>query len=135
MRDVKVVSAVTEAVVKFKESEEFTPLLQKDYHNDYDVGVVEIFYNIWTKYRDLDYTFLRGELTSLIGEWLETEELNAPNPAPSSPPPIPSTEVATRADSMPAEASELQPMANADKEVATFNPPPTIEEPIGKVSS
>ena len=46
MRDVKVASVVAETVVKFKESEEFTALLKKDYHNDYDIGVVEIFYNI-----------------------------------------------------------------------------------------
>ena len=46
MKDLKVASAVAEAVVKFKESEEFTALLKKDYHNDYNVGVVEIFYNI-----------------------------------------------------------------------------------------
>ena len=70
MRDVEVASVVAEAVVKFKESEEFITLLKKDYHNDYDVGVVKIFYNVWAKYRDLDYTFLGGELTSLIGEWL-----------------------------------------------------------------
>ena len=43
-RDVS--STVAEAVVKFKELEEFTTLLKKDYHNGYDVGVVEIYYNI-----------------------------------------------------------------------------------------
>ena len=46
MRDVEVARAVAEAVVKFKESEEFTTLLKKDYHNDYNVKVMEIFYNI-----------------------------------------------------------------------------------------
>ena len=59
MRDVEVASAVAKAVVKFKESEEFTALLKKEYHNNHDVRVVEIFYNIWAKYRDLDYV-LRG---------------------------------------------------------------------------
>ena len=58
-------------VVKFKESDTFTALLKKDYHNNYDVGVVEIFYNICAKYQDLDYTLFGSELTSLIGEWLE----------------------------------------------------------------
>ena len=37
MRDVEVASAIAEAIVKFKESEEFTTLLKKDYHNGYDV--------------------------------------------------------------------------------------------------
>ena len=45
-RDVEVASAVAEAIVKFKVSKEFITLLKKDYHNGYDVGVVEIFYNI-----------------------------------------------------------------------------------------
>ena len=40
MRDVEVASAVIEVVVKFKKLEEFTALL-KDYHNGYDVRVVE----------------------------------------------------------------------------------------------
>ena len=102
MRDVEVANAVAEVVVKFKESEEFTALLKKDYHNGYDVGVVEIFYNIWAKYWDLDYMFLGGELTNLIGEWLEAEKLNAPDHASSSPPLGPSVEVVTRAESVPA---------------------------------
>ena len=37
MRDVEVASVIAEAIVKFKESEEFTALLKKDYHNGYDV--------------------------------------------------------------------------------------------------
>ena len=86
MRDVELASTVAKAIIKFKGSEEFTALLKKDYHNGYDVGVVEIFYNIWAKYWDLDYTFLEGELTNLIGEWLEAGKLIASNPAPSSPP-------------------------------------------------
>ena len=57
MRDVEVASAIAEALVKFKESKEFTALLKNDYHNGYDVGEVEIFYNIWAKYQDLDYMF------------------------------------------------------------------------------
>ena len=46
IRDVEVASAVVVTVVKFKESKEFTALFKKDYHSGYDVGVVEIFYNI-----------------------------------------------------------------------------------------
>ena len=46
IRDVEMASEVAEAIVKFKELEEFTILLKKDYNNGYDVGVVEIFNNI-----------------------------------------------------------------------------------------
>ena len=46
MKDVEVASVVAEAIVKFKESEGFTVLLKKDYHNGYDVQVMKIFYNI-----------------------------------------------------------------------------------------
>ena len=53
MRDVDVASAIAKAIAKFKESKEVTVLLKKNYHNGYDVGVVEIFYNIWAKYRDV----------------------------------------------------------------------------------
>ena len=111
MRDVEVASAVAEAVVKFKESEEFTTLFKKDYHNGYDVRVVEIFYNIWAKYRDLNYTFLGGELTNLIGEWLKAKKLNAPDPTPSCPLPSPSVEVVTRVESVLVEAPEQQHVA------------------------
>ena len=104
MRDIEVASAVTEAVVKFKESEEFIALLKKDYHNGYDVRVVEIFYNIWAKYPNLDDTFLGGEFTNLIGEWLEAKKLNAPDPIPSSLPPSPLAEDITRAESVPTKA-------------------------------
>ena len=45
MRDVEMASTVAEVVVKFKESKEFTALLKKDYHNGYDVRVMEIFSN------------------------------------------------------------------------------------------
>ena len=64
MRDVEVTGTVAEAIFKFKELEEFTILLKKDCHNGYDIEVVEIFYNIWVKYRDLDYTFLGVSTTA-----------------------------------------------------------------------
>ena len=134
MRDVDVASVVAKAIVKFKESEEFNALL-KDYHNGYDVRVVEIFYNIWVKYQDLDFTFLEGELTNLISEWLEAERLNAPNVVPSSPPSGPSVEDITSAKSVPSKAPEQQPVANADEEAATSNPLLAVEEPVGEVTS
>ena len=65
-----------------------------------------IFYNIWAHYRDLDYAFLGGELTDLIGKWLEEERLNAPNAMLSSAPLGPSTGNATEIETVLAEASE-----------------------------
>ena len=82
MRDMEVASVVAEAIVKFKKSEEFTAPFKKDYHNGYDVRVIKIFYKTWAKYRYLDYSFLGGELTNLVAEWLEAEKLNAPDPTP-----------------------------------------------------
>ena len=135
MRDVKVAIMIVEVVVKFKESEEFTTRLKKEYHNGYDVRVVEICYNIWVKYRDFDYSFLEGELTNLIGEWLEAEKLNALDPTPSSPPPSPLAEGIIGARIMPIGAFKQQPAANADEEAVASNPPPTVEEPVGEVTS
>ena len=135
MRDVEVASVVAEAVVNFKESEEFTALLKKDYHNDYDVGAVEIFYNIWAKYWDLDYTFLGGEFTNLIGKWLEAEKLNDPDPAPLSPSPSPLAKDIIGAESVPIGASKPQSVANANEEVATSNPLLIVEELIGEATS
>ena len=48
-----------EAVVKFKDSKEFAALLEEKYgagcDTGYDAGVVDIFYSIWLKHRDIDY--------------------------------------------------------------------------------
>ena len=135
MRDVDVASVIAEAVVKFKDSEEFTALLKKDYHSGYYVGAVDIFYNIWAKYQDLNYSFLGGELTNLIGEWIKAEKLNVPDPEPLSPPPGPSVEGVIGAENMPVGAFEQQFVANTDEEAATSNLPPAVEELVGEVTS
>ena len=61
--------------------------------------------------------------------------MNAPDPAPSSPPPDPSAEVFTRVKSVSDEAPVQQPVANANEEVATSNSTPTVEEFVDEVSS
>ena len=66
VRDAEFAEAADEAskkaVVKFKDSEEFAALLEEKYEaghdTGYDVGVVDIFYNIWLKHLDIDYKFL-----------------------------------------------------------------------------
>ena len=67
---------------------------------------MEIFYNIWAKFWDLDYSFLGDELIDLIGKWLEVEKLNAPNHAPLSPPFGPSAKDVVGVEGVPAGASE-----------------------------
>ena len=73
---------------------------------DLTSGVETIFYNIWAHYRDLDYAFLGGELTDLIGEWLEEEKLNAPNVEPSPTPPGPLAKNAVEIENVSTGASE-----------------------------
>ena len=73
-----ITNAVDEALGKFKNSDEFVALLKKDHDIGFDAWVEAIFYNIWTHYWDLDYSFLGGKLTDLIREWLEEKRLNTP---------------------------------------------------------
>ena len=87
MKGLDIANEVDEALAKFRSSDEFTTLLMKDHDAGFNAGVEAIFYNIWAHYRDLDYTFLGDELTSLIREWLEEERLNALAAVPSSTPP------------------------------------------------
>ena len=95
-----------------------------------------IFYNIWAHYWDLDYAFLRGELTDLIGEWLEEERLNAPNVMPSSTRPGPSTENAAEIEIASTEAYERQQLAIEVNEVtAAPNPSIASEDPASELSS
>ena len=60
IRGLDITNAVDEALVKFKNSDEFTTLLKKDHEVGFDTGVEVIFYNIWAHYQDLDYAFLGG---------------------------------------------------------------------------
>ena len=101
-----IANAVDEAMAKFKSSNEFVVLLKKDHDTRFDAGVEAIFYNILAHYRDLDYAFLGGELTDLIGEWIEEERLNAPDVAPSSVPSDPTSTNATEIEISPAKTSE-----------------------------
>ena len=78
----------------------FAALLKKDHNTRFDAKVEAIFYNIWDHYRDLDYAFLGGKRTDLIGEWIEEERLNAPNVMPPSMPSDPSTSNAIEIDTL-----------------------------------
>ena len=102
-----ITNAVDEALTKFKNSDEFAPLLKKDHDAGFEAGVKAFFfYNIWAHHWDFDYAFLGGELTDLIGEWLEEKRLNSPNIVPSSTPPSPLAENVAEAKTMPVEASK-----------------------------
>ena len=52
-------------MVKFKDSEKFVALLEEKYEAGcdmgYNVGTVDLFYNIWLKHWDIDYEFLGEE--------------------------------------------------------------------------
>ena len=74
-RDDEIARAAEEAVVTFKQSEEFVALLKKEHDEGYDIDIEEIFFNIWVKRRDVDYKFLGGELVKLMDQWLEEERL------------------------------------------------------------
>ena len=76
-----------------------------------------------------------GEFTNLIGEWLEAEKLNAPNPTPLSLPPDPLTKDAIGTENAPAGAPEQQPVANTDEETVTSNPSSVVKESLGKGTS
>ena len=134
-RDLDIANAIDEALAKFKNSDEFTALLKKDHDTRYDVGVEAIFYNIWAHYRDLDYAFLGGELTDLIGEWLGEEKLNAPNAAPSPTPLGPLARNAAETEPVPAGAFEQQPMVEVDNKTIASNPPLTVEDPADELNS
>ena len=86
-------------------------------------------------YRDLDYAFLGGKLTDLIGEWLKDERLNAPNAIPPAVPPGPLTENAEKIEIVSVEASEQQPTVEVDEGTVAPNPPITSEDPVSEPSS
>ena len=94
-----------------------------------------IFYNIWAHYSDLDYAFLGGKLTDLIGEWLKEERLNAPKAMPSSTPLGPPTRIAIEIETILIEATEQQLTVKVDKETATPNLPIDFKDPTSELSS
>ena len=122
-------------MVKFKNSDEFTALLKKDHDIGFHAGVKAIFYNIYAHYWDLDYAFLEGKLTNLIGEWLENEKLNATNTMPPSAPPSPLTGNAAEIEIVAVEASEQLPVVKVDEGTAAPNPPIASEDPVSELSS
>ena len=98
-RDVEFAEAAKEeakeVVVKFKDSEKFASLFEKKYEaghdTSYDARVVDIFYNIWLKHRDIDYKFLGEEFMKVKDQWVENERLGDLNSAPPSSPLAPGT--------------------------------------------
>ena len=49
-RGLDIANAVDEALVKFKNSDEYATLLKKEHDIRFDVGEEAIFYNIWAHY-------------------------------------------------------------------------------------
>ena len=50
-----------EAVKEFRQSEELNTSLDKSYKDNYDKDVEEIFFTIWCKHREVDFSFLGKE--------------------------------------------------------------------------
>ena len=82
----------------------------------------------------MDYTFLRGELTGLIREWIEEERLNAPEVAPSSVPSDLSTRNTIEIKILPNETSEQSSVVEVDEVIATLDPSIAPEIPVTKLS-
>ena len=133
-RVLDIANEVDEALAKCKNSDDFAVLLKKDHDTGFDTGVEAIFYNILGHYQGLDYASLGGEMTDIIGEWLEEERLNAPNVMPSSTSPGLLTENAVEIETVPAEASEQQPAVEVDEETIAPNPPLTFKDPASELS-
>ena len=129
-RDAEFGEAVKEAVVKFKDSEEFATILKEKYEasrdTSYNVKVVDIFYNIWFKHRDIDYEFLGEEFMKVKDQWAENKRLGDLNNAPTSSPLAPGTEGnVIIAEIGPSMVLEQQPPADVEEgEVVASNPPP-----------
>ena len=125
--------------MKFKQSEELVILLKKEhdagYNVGYDVGVEEIFFNIWVKPRDINYRFLGGELVKLMDQWLKEERLGTLN---TTPPPSPLDQMIkgniVAADVGPSEVPKQQPLADVKEEVVASNPYSVVEEPANEVT-
>ena len=124
LRSADIANAVDEALAKFKSLEEFVVLFKKDHDTRFEAMVEAILYNIWTHYRNVDYTFLGGELTDLIGEWIEEESLNAPNVVPLSVPSDPSTSNVVEIEISLAKTSEEPSMVEVGE--VTTTPYPSI---------
>ena len=65
--------AVEQAMAKFKQSDEFATFLTIERDAGYDLGVKEIFFNIWSKCRNVDYRFLGAAFVNIMEEWIEEE--------------------------------------------------------------
>ena len=65
-RDALTRKAVEQVVGKFKQSEEYPTILDTQHDASYDLGVEEIFFNIWRKHRDVNYKFLGIKLLNLM---------------------------------------------------------------------
>ena len=140
-RDTEIVEAAEEAkkeeMVKFKDSEEFATFLEEKREagceEGYDVRVADI----WLKHWDIDYGFLGEEFMKLMDQWLKNKMLGDLNNAPPSSHLAPVTEgniIATKVG--PFMVSEQQlPVDLEEGEVVASNPPPTVEEPMNKVTS
>ena len=138
-RSEDIANVVDDALVKFKSSEEFIALFKKDHDTRFNVGVEANFYNIWTYYRDLDYSFFGSKLTDLIGEWLEEYRLNALDVALPPMPSNPSTRDLVEIEISLVETSEQPSVVEVDEVTVSLDhsiaPKVPIFEPNSSVTA
>ena len=107
-------------------------ILIAQYNTGYDIGVEEIFFNIWRKRRDFDYKFLKVKLRNLMVRWVDEENDGILD---TKPPPPPQYFEAGEDDEVievapPNKFPEQASLANArEEEDIASNPPSTEDEP------
>ena len=96
------------------------------HHNArYDLGVEEIYFNIWRKHWDVDYRFLGIELMNFMVGWIDEDMQGILNTRPPLSPQYPEAEDddTTIGVVPPTEAPEQAPPTNAEEAVASEPPP------------
>ena len=100
------------------------------YDAGYNIGVEEIFFNIWRKCQDVDYRFLGGELNNLMERWIDEEKKAILDPRPPPSPQYPEVEKGDEVMevTLPTKVPEQAPPVDDEEEEITSNPPPAEDE-------
>ena len=90
----------------------------------YDARILDIFYNIWLKHRDIYYDFLGGEFMKVKDQWVSERLVNLYSAPPSSPLTLGTEGSIIIAEVGPSMVPEQQPLVDVEEgEVVASNPP------------
>ena len=67
---------------KFKQLEEYVAILTAQHDMGYNLGVEEIFFNIWRKRQEVNYRFLGRKLMNLMAGQIDKEREGILNTRP-----------------------------------------------------